>query len=127
MKLHDISILTDENISPKVVTYLRELGCDVLDVKEQQWYGTTDDVLLDIAYQQQRVILTHDSDFGTLAVNEGKAYFGILYLRLRNLKSLNVIRVCRSLFGKDLDFSPGTIFVIEETRIRIRHPSYMEE
>ena len=124
MKLEDVRILTDENISPKVVRFLRDVGFEVLDAKEQHWYGREDEVLLDIAYRDHRFVLTHDSDFGTLAVNKGKPYYGILYLRLKNLKSTNVIRVCDHVFRKDLDVSPGTILVIEETRIRIRHPSY---
>ena len=126
MKLQDVKILTDENISPKVVSFLRNVGLDVLDVKEQHWYGQNDEVLLDIAFRDHRFILTHDSDFGTLAVNKGKPYYGILYLRLKNLKSTNVIRVCDHVFRKDLDVSSGAILVIEETRIRIRHPSYEE-
>ena len=126
MKLQEVKILTDENISPKVVRFLRDVGIDVLDVKEQHWYGQNDEALLDIAYRDHRFVLTHDSDFGTLAVNKGKPYFGILYLRLKNLKSTNVIRVCDHVFRKDLDVSSGTILVIEETRIRIRHPSYEE-
>ena len=126
MKLQDVKILTDENISPKVVSFLRNVGFDVLDVKEQHWYGQNDEVLLDIAYRDHRFVLTHDSDFGTLAVNKGTPYYGILYLRLKNLKSTNVIRVCDHVLRKDLDVSSGTILVIEETRIRIRHPSYEE-
>lgn len=124
MKLQDIKILTDENISPKVVGFLRDIGLDVLDVKEHGWYGHTDEALLDIAYREHRFVLTHDSDFGTLAVNKGNPYFGILYLRLKNLRSTNVIKVCDHVFRKNLDVSSGTILVIEETRIRIRHPLY---
>ena len=63
------------NISPKVVRFLRNVGLDVLDVKEQHWYGQNDEVLLDIAYRDQRFVLTHHSDFGTLAVNKGETVF----------------------------------------------------
>jgi len=37
MRLQDVKILK-ENISPKVVRFLRDVGFDVLDVKEQHWY-----------------------------------------------------------------------------------------
>jgi predicted nuclease of predicted toxin-antitoxin system len=121
MKLHSVKIFTDENISPKVVAFLRQYGLDILDTKEQQWYGKDDEDLLNIAYQEKRFVLTHDSDFGTLAINVGKPYYGILYLRLKNLKPKNVIRVCEQVFREDVDVFPGTILVIEETRIRIRH------
>ena len=121
MKLNQITLLTDENISPKVVACLRRIGLDVLDTKEQQWHGTEDEALLTTAYQEHRFILTHDSDFGTLAINQGKRCYGILYLRLKNLKPVNVIRVCEDLFQKDMEINPHTIWVIEDTRIRIRH------
>ncbi len=53
MKIHNIKILTDENISPKVVKCLRDLGHDVLDIKEKQWYGRNDEEIINTAFQQQ--------------------------------------------------------------------------
>jgi hypothetical protein len=49
MKLHNVKIFTDENISPKVVAFLRQYGLDILDTKEQQWHGKDDEDLLNIA------------------------------------------------------------------------------
>lgn len=121
MRLLQARLLTDENISPKVVEYLRNIGLDVLDTKEQLWYGTEDEELINRAYREQRFILTHDSDFGTLAINQGKPCYGILYLRLRSLKSTNVIHVCERLFHKDIEIHPYTIWVIEDARVRIRY------
>lgn len=65
-------------------------------------------------------MLTHDADFGTLAVHEGKPHFGIIFLRVRNLQSHNVIRVCAQLLHSDVDLPPRALVVVEETRIRIR-------
>lgn len=122
MKLRDIRILTDENISPRVIAFLKDQEIDVLDTKEQKWYGKEDEELLEIAYQEQRFVLTHDSDFGTLAINEGKRNYGIIYLRLRNLNPRNVIRVYEQLLCLDASVSPGTILVVEKARVRIRYP-----
>jgi len=101
------------------------MGLDVLDEKEQLWYGADDEELITRAYREHRFILTHDSDFGTLAINQGKPCYGILYLRLKNLKSVNVIRVCEGLFRKNIEIHPHTIWVIGDRRIRIR--SLIEE
>lgn len=120
-----LKILTDENISPRVVVFLRESGVDVVDVKEENWHGEEDEDLLGRAWSESRYVLTHDSDFGTLAINEGKNYYGIIYLRLKNLKILNVIRVLDGLLQSDADFSPGRLMVVDESRIRIRRSNAM--
>ncbi len=120
MKFQSVKILADENISPKVVAFFRQCGLDVLDTKEEHWYGKDDEELLDTAHREQRFVLTHDSDFGTLAINEGKPYYGIIYLRVKNLKPMNVIKVCKQLLGLERELLPGTILVVNEGRIRIR-------
>jgi len=88
-----------------------------------RWHGKSDDELLEIAYQEKCWVLTHDADFGTLAIHEGKPYFGIIFLRVRNLQSHNVIRVCNGLLHHDMDFSQQSLVVVEEVRIRIRQAS----
>lgn len=123
MKFHELRILTDENVSQRVVAFLRNHRLDVLDTKEQGWHGKSDDELLEIAYQEKCWVLTHDADFGTLAIHEGKPYFGIIFLRVKNLQSHNVIRVCNQLLHHDVDLSPHALVVVEEARIRIRQAS----
>ena len=120
MIIQNIKIISDENISPKVVAFLRGSGIDVLDSKEQKWFGKDDEELLFIANKEKRFILTHDSDFGTLAIYEGKAYFGIIYIRVKNHHPQNVIRVCNQLLNIKTEIEPGTLIVVEESRLRIR-------
>lgn len=127
MKFSHIKLLTDENISPKVVAFFRQKGFDILDVKEQRWHGRTDAELLHIAYRERRVVMTHDSDFGELAVNQGKPFYGIAYIRLNNFKPAHVIEVCEKLLHLDIEVISGTILVIENTRIRIRYAAGGED
>jgi predicted nuclease of predicted toxin-antitoxin system len=120
MIFREIKVLTDENISPKVVVFLRNSGMDVLDTKEQSWYGMEDIELLKIAFQQDRFVLTHDSDFGTLSIHEGNRFYGIVYFRLKYPHPNNVITACKHLLEQKTEFSPRTIVVVEDTRLRIR-------
>ncbi len=53
MKISGFSLLTDENVHPEVITYLRNKGFDVLDVKEQEWYEKKDSDILAISYEQR--------------------------------------------------------------------------
>jgi len=117
-----LRLLADENISPKVVQFLREHGIDVADVKELGWQGEKDDILLAKAYQDQRFVLTYDSDFGTLAIHLGKSYYGIIYLRLRILRPDYVNSIIAKLLICDQEITPGALVVVEDTRIRIRRP-----
>jgi predicted nuclease of predicted toxin-antitoxin system len=120
MKLGDMHILSDENISPKLVQFLRHQVLDIIDVKEQEWQGKTDRELLEIAYKEDRWVLTHDSDFGTLAIHEGMPFAGILFLRLGNSKAENVIQVCQKLLKQDLEYPRKGLVIVDENKVRIR-------
>ena len=39
MRFDQLRILADENISPRVITFLKQQGLDVIDVKEKAWQG----------------------------------------------------------------------------------------
>ena len=85
------------------------------------WNGKEDEELLKIAYEDNRFVLTHDSDFGTLAIYKGKKYHGIIYVKVKNLQSQNVIKVCRQLLELKTNIKPGALIVAEESKLRIRH------
>ena len=120
MKISSLKFLTDENISPRIVSFLRKKGIDVVDVKEKGWHGNEDKYLMEIANKGKRFILTHDTDFGTLAINEGVPCYGIIYMRLRNLKVSNVINILEKLLVVDKDIPEGSVIVVGDTRLRIR-------
>ena len=120
MKISSLKFLTDENISPRIVSFLRKKEIDVVDVKEKGWHGNEDKYLMEIANKGKRFILTHDTDFGTLAINEGVPCYGIIYMRLRNLKVSNVINILEKLLMVDKDIPEGSVIVVEDTRLRIR-------
>lgn len=127
MKFPSLKLLADENISPRVVSFLREKGMDVMDAKEEKWHGKEDDYLLAKAVADNRFVLTHDSDFGTLAIKEGKAYYGILYLRLKMPNVLNIINIMERLLKLDTDFRQGSLVVVDDARVRIRLPENARE
>jgi len=120
MKFSQLKFLTDENISPKILTFLRDEDFTVIDVKEKGWQGREDTFLLAQALSEKYFIITHDADFGMLAVNSGEAFYGIVFLRLKDLQPGNITRVMKDLINLDLDIEPGTLIVVGERKIRIR-------
>jgi predicted nuclease of predicted toxin-antitoxin system len=120
MALQLLKILTDENISPRVVSFLREKGIDVIDVKEKGWQGADDKLLMAVAWEEGRFILTHDSDFGTLAIYEGVPCYGIIYLRLKDLRVEKIKESLGKFIKIEKEISEGTIIVLQDRQLRIR-------
>ena len=120
MRPRDLRFLTDENVSPRLVIFLREHGHDVQDVKEKGWHGKDDAFLLRKAAKTRRFIISHDRDFGKLAINQRQPCYGVIYLRLRDQRSPNVVRVMQEFLDRDLDIRAGTLIVIRESQARIR-------
>ena len=85
MRPLEFPLLADENINPEVVLGLRALGKDVATAVGEGLCGRTDVEVLRLAHTQGRVVLTHDSDFGTLAIHAGEPVTGIIYLRPGNI------------------------------------------
>lgn len=81
MNIRNYRFLTDENIDPNLVNFLRSEMLDVFDVKENNLVGSKDTFLLDLAYKANRVLVTCDSDFGTLIYKQHHPFLGLIYLR----------------------------------------------
>src|SRR5271157_3408811 len=58
--------LVNENLTGTVIQELRQRGHDVLSVKESM-RSETDDAILARAQPEERIVVTHDKDFGELA------------------------------------------------------------
>jgi predicted nuclease of predicted toxin-antitoxin system len=124
VKLADRKFLADENIHGEVVRALRETGTDIISVGELGWFGKTDAVVLDLAMEQQRVVLTHDSDFGNLAVVQGQPHAGIIFLRPGHIKPLFTLQSLRRLLELPLDLPRQFLLVAQrvgdQLKVRVR-------
>ena len=124
MKLADFGLLTDENINPVIVHWPRTFGFNVFDVRQDLQLGMTDVELIRQAHAQVRVIVTHDRDFGTMAVAGGEPLTGILYLRPGHAKPEFVQESMETLLRQAVEVTPPFIIVVErvgtDVRIRLR-------
>lgn len=123
MKLFDFPLLADENIHPDVLTYLRQDGLDVISISEQGNFGLPDTKVLRQAVKAGRIVLTHDSDFGSLALM-GAKFIGILYIRPGHIRAEFTIQTLQAIRNREIQVTPPFIVVAERTadnvKIRIR-------
>jgi predicted nuclease of predicted toxin-antitoxin system len=118
----DFALLADENIQPDVVAFLRQQGHDIRSLAEEGLLGRSDTDILHTAHQQERVVLTHDSDFGMLAIAQVEPFTGIIYLRPGHIRASFTIQTMETLAEQSLDVSPPFIIVAEQRdgTIRVR-------
>jgi len=116
-----LSFLLDENLPPSLVILLNQLEYPARHVVEIGYVNTDDSVILKFAEQSGEVILTHDTDFGTLlALNQNDRPSVILF-RLEQLSAkilFNLIESNLPVLEKEL--ASGAIVITEENSIRIR-------
>lgn len=123
MKALDFPLLADENVHPDVIAFLRELGSDVDSITEQGQFGLPDSQVLQKANVSNRVVLTHDSDFGGMAVF-GAEFTGIIYLRPGHIRADFTIKTLEAIRDNAPEVTPPFILVAERTgdtvKIRVR-------
>ena len=73
--------LADECCNAGLVASLRDHGHDVLYIKEEK-PGSNDDEVLSIAYNEDRILITEDTDFGELVYRLKKPSKGIILIRI---------------------------------------------
>ena len=124
MSIRDFALLTDVNLAPSVVAFLRGEGFDVLDAMEQGWERHDDPTLLATAFVENRIVLTQDADFGTLSIRDGLPCIGIVRFRPGHITPDQTQLLIERLLAEDPDLSTPFLIVVQLTsagiRIRIR-------
>jgi predicted nuclease of predicted toxin-antitoxin system len=82
--------------------------------------GIADEGVLDIANQQNRILITKDKDFGELVYRLQKVHTGIILVRLENLKPQSKAAIVKETVLKDGVKLEGTFTVIQPGVVRIR-------
>lgn len=111
--------LVDESTGQRVVEHLRSLGHDVEAVGELMPQAL-DNSVIDHAYQERRILVTNDRDFGEKVYREGRPHAGIILLRLRDDRAATKIRVITALLAAHGEQLTDRFVVATEYSVRIR-------
>jgi predicted nuclease of predicted toxin-antitoxin system len=111
MHISQFKFLTDENMPPRAVAWLRQQGFDIFDIKSEGLGGTKDADILPIAEAQNRVIITQDSDLGNILFQLGLQSAGVIFLRPGHVNSERVIQSLEKLFSTDIEATIPFILV----------------
>ncbi|MBS3753742.1 MAG: DUF5615 family PIN-like protein [Anaerolineales bacterium] len=111
--------LVDECTGPSVARWLREQGHDVYSVYDQA-RGIDDDQVMAKAYQEERILVTNDLDFGEMVYRRKLRHRGIVLLRLDDERTANKIEILSGLLEHYADRLENSFTVATEEDVRIR-------
>jgi predicted nuclease of predicted toxin-antitoxin system len=115
-------LLVDEALQDTVAHQLAAAGHDTTHVRLLGLSGHTDDEVMTLAVSEDRVLVTTDTDFGTILALTGAAAPSVLLLRgLGDSVHERVSAVLSALPRVEHELSEGAVVVIEPDRFRIRH------
>ncbi|GAB4463484.1 MAG: hypothetical protein Kow0031_41490 [Anaerolineae bacterium] len=120
MRLVEFPLLADENIHPEVTAHLKQSGVSVVTVWDEQLNGQSDVDILRRAHESGRVVLTHDSDFGTLAIAQEVPFTGIIFLRPGHIRAEFTIATINAIFERNIEIQPPFIIVAERQRSSVK-------
>jgi len=66
-----VKFLVDANLSPHMAELLESAGHDAVAVRELGLADASDEAILERASREERVLVSHDTDFGTLLAARG--------------------------------------------------------
>ena len=110
--------LADENFPIPAFHVLVKSGLDIQHIAFES-PSISDVAVIEYAVLSQRIILTFDSDFGTLIFHKGYAPPGVVYFRIYDFTPDEPAKIFMQLLELPLTFE-GNFITVEKEKIRQR-------
>ena len=116
-----MKFLIDNALSPQLADGLVAAGYDAVHVRELGLAAAEDELIFDVAQNEDRVIVSADTDFGALlAEYQGTKPSFILFRRVADEPKQQLAILLANLDAILDPLESGSIVVIEQRRIRVR-------
>lgn len=114
-----MKFLLDESADYPLAGFLRELGHDVTAIAHDYPHALKDPDVLAIAFEERRILITNDNDFGELVFRQQLPHAGIILLRLgKEDLETKIERLGHVLINHSQQLSG--FLVVSDTAVRIR-------
>ena len=116
-----MKIKLDENMPGAMIELLQSGGHDVATVAGENLEGADDDLVLEKATEEGRLLMTFDVDFGDIRKYPFGSHAGIIVFRLHDQRWSALKEPAERLVDSDLFARLGQgLAVVDELRVRFR-------
>ena len=114
-------ILSDENLPPSLAERLTSIGYESRHVIEIGYNNTPDFKITAFAASTGEIILTHDTDFGTILALTGTNKPSVILFRWELINVNNLFQFLEEYLPQlEKDLIKGSLIVVDHNKIRVR-------
>src|SRR3989304_33518 len=105
----------DENLPEEITEILNKSGYDAVSVYQQRMKGYSDSALYKVCQNENRILITLDSDFGDIRTYPPQNSAGIILIRVHNQSKKNLIDIVTLLMLKfERETIKNRLWIVEE-------------
>lgn len=123
-----LKFLIDNALSPIFSKQLQNYGHDVIHVRDINMQKCSDEEIFDFAQREGRIVVSADTDFGTIAALRQVQFPSIIiFRRTRDRRPAKQVELLMSNLNQiEASLKKGSVVIIEDNRIRIRNLPIMQ-